>query len=147
MLTRPRFAGVAVLQREGVMPKRLMVECECDRCNRKWYEDPEDPTKPKKTEKKNSSLVLAFEDGTGTPVEKTYETLCPKCTNAVAGYVRSILKEKSDDGEQEEATEDGAKGEGGTAAPSPPAKPPSAATPPRSSSSPRAADPKGTRGT
>jgi hypothetical protein len=69
------------------MPKKEVVEFECDRCGRKWYADPQE-------QEHTPSLQLRLVDPGGEVIEEArYEVLCDSCASTVLNYVGSITKE------------------------------------------------------
>jgi hypothetical protein len=90
------------------MPKKQVVEFECDRCGRKWYADP-------KEQEHTPSLQLRLVDPSGEPIEEArYEVMCDSCASAVLNYVSSITKEL-----KKQSPKRGAKEEEGRAPSSP----------------------------
>lgn len=66
------------------MPRKQVVECTCDRCNKVWYEAAHEGAQPAAF-----SLTWLIDD----PVEVSWELLCQACSKAVRNYVASILRE------------------------------------------------------
>jgi hypothetical protein len=93
------------------MPKKAVVEFECDRCGRTWYADADVGSTP--------SLSVFFKGPDGAVIEEAdYQVLCGSCASACANYVNSIVKEL-----KKSSPKRGAKGEEAGATPSPPPPP------------------------
>ena len=73
------------------MAKKQVIECQCERCPAKWYEDPKDP-------KENAQARVEFKLGDDN-VSKVFGVLCERCSNAVRNYIASILREPKKDSE------------------------------------------------
>ena len=65
------------------MPRKELIEYECDRCGRKWYPEVDEGT---------AGLLLKLTHPEGVDQELCYEVLCTSCEKAVAGYIESIGK-------------------------------------------------------
>jgi len=93
------------------MPKKAVVEFECDRCGRTWYADADVGSTP--------SLAVFLKGPDGAVIEEAdYQVLCESCASACANYVNSIVKEL-----KKSSPKRGAKGEEAGATPSPPPPP------------------------
>ena len=101
------------------MPKKHVVEMECDRCGRTWYPEvvkgePE-PSAP--------SAAAIFKDAAGKELVKVdYGVLCESCGKTVKNYLSNIGKDLKGRSPQRKAKEKGS-GEA-EASPSGPVTPP-----------------------
>lgn len=67
------------------MPKKQVVEFECDRCGRKWYDD---------TKADTPALTLKLYSADGDVIEEVeYTVLCEPCSSTCMNYVGSITKD------------------------------------------------------
>jgi hypothetical protein len=70
------------------MAKQQVIKCQCERCERVWYEEPDEGTPA-------ITALVSFEGGDPTQsVHKTFGLLCQKCGTAVRNYIANILMEK-----------------------------------------------------
>ena len=74
------------------MPRQLMVEYTCDRCNRKWYEGYKEGDEPPQS----NCLKVSFTRPTLEPpddkVEIEYSVLCISCCNTLNNIVDNMDK-------------------------------------------------------
>lgn len=84
----PVFKGQCV--REIVVPKKSVVQYDCERCKRPWYEDKEVPV---------AKLIVELQSSSGASARGSFDVLCKGCektvTNAVASLLRDMKKASS----------------------------------------------------
>ena len=82
------------------MPKKKVVEFECDRCGKTWLvpADKQDDDTPQAT--------VSFINAEGKEeVAAHYEVLCDSCSSAVRNYLGSVVREKKPEDEKSRAKE------------------------------------------
>jgi hypothetical protein len=94
------------------MPRKLTVECTCDRCGRIWYEDYVEGEDLPELSVLNVRLTgPRLPDGTSIR-EVTFDALCKQCFQTVIGYIDKMgqLKHRSPTktGDTKEAPDEGA---------------------------------------
>lgn len=70
------------------MPKKAVVEYQCERCPRTWY------AVPPEADEDTASLRLTYQVPGSDTVEVAFAVLCTKCTSACLAYVNNIRKVK-----------------------------------------------------
>ena len=77
------------------MPRKLTIECTCDRCGRIWYEDYTEGEEPPST----PSLEARFVNPGGSEpgIDVKFEVLCEGCSVTLWNYVEKLgeLKHRS----------------------------------------------------
>ena len=71
------------------MPKKLVVEYECDRCNRVWYENYTEGEQPPET---NSLSVTLKKPDAKSVKEIQFSVMCESCTKTVTNLLASLSK-------------------------------------------------------
>lgn len=74
------------------MAKKQVIECTCDRCERTWYEDPEDNDGGAEA----SFKFVSSEES----IDISFDLLCEACKKAVRNYIGSILREPKSDAKE-----------------------------------------------
>ena len=78
------------------MPRKQVVECQCDRCERLWYETPS-------KERVDSQAAVKFVGPIAEEqVDIQFGLLCSNCAKAVRNYIASILREPKAKKDEEE---------------------------------------------
>lgn len=91
------------------MPRKLTIECTCDRCGRVWYDDYTQGEEPPSTPQLSASFRTCPED---VPMEVKFDVLCASCAKTVGNLVESLGKlakrSPAKSGATEEAPDEGA---------------------------------------
>ena len=71
------------------MPRKLLVQYECDRCTREWFKDYKEGEDPPPA----PSLYLKLDEvAGGSEVIVKFDSLCESCRKTVKGYIEHISK-------------------------------------------------------
>lgn len=79
------------------MPRKLTVECTCDRCGRIWYEDYTEGEEPPQTTQLEVKMTSLGVDRKLQSREVKFEVLCGSCADTLGNYVEKLgeLKHRS----------------------------------------------------
>jgi len=115
--------------------KRPVVEYQCDRCRRKWFQDKDEETAMLDAEFTSSELGV---DGKRVTTTISFGVVCEKCEKAIKNYIKAIRCVK-------DATTRKPRKKGGSTGPEQAAKEEEGSSPPSPTTTPRLGDAAGTR--